>query len=1002
MRLNWNYLAGLFCGLWMLLAGNGYAGNVASPEKVIKVLSVGNSFSQDAVEQYLYELGMEEGYNIVIGNLFIGGCSLERHVNNIRKDASAYDYRKIGLDGKKVHHKNMSISNALAEEEWDYVSLQQASSLSGVYQTYETFLPELYGYVKERVGKHCKILFHQTWAYAQNCRNSGFKKYGSNQMEMYRSIVETVKKAGKLVKFYRVVPSGTAIQNARTSFIGDYMNRDGSHLDIGVGRYTAACTWFEVLTGKSVLGNAFIPKNISSEYAEIAQRAAHEAVRHPDKVTDLSDIKDRSLYKNPAFSIDRRVDDLLARMNLEEKIYQLNQYTLGRNNNENNIGEAVKNIPAEIGSLIYFETTPELRNSVQKKAVEESRLGIPILFGYDVIHGFRTIYPISLGQAASWNPGLVEDACEVAAQEAFTSGVNWTFSPMVDVARDGRWGRVSEGYGEDPYVNGVFAAASVGGYQGDTLSAKNRVAACLKHYVGYGASEAGRDYVPTEISKQTLWDTYLPPFEVGIKAGAATVMSAFNNISGIPASANYYTLTEILKKRWKHRGFVVSDWDAVKQLITQGLAANEKEAAWYAFSAGLEMDMTDNCYQKHLGKLVKEGKVSMEAIDDAVGRILRLKFELGLFENPYTEILPDDRRFLLPSSLNVAEQLAQESMVLLKNNKGVLPLKKGHKIAFIGPMANNRLHLLGSWSAHGDEKDVVSILDGIRKEKGFIKKNILFADGCGFDGNDRSGFAEAIRVAEQADIIIACLGEKKTWSGENASRSVIALPRIQEELLENLKKTGKPLVVLLSSGRPLDLSRIEPLADAMLEIWQPGITAGIAVAGILSGRYNPSGKLPITFPYTTGQIPIYYNHRKSGRTHQGKYQNITSVPLYSFGHGLSYTKFEYGTLKLSSSKIRRGDTLRAEIEVKNVGNYDGKETLLWFVADPFSSITRPVKELKYFEKKEIPAGESRIFTFDINLERDLGFVNEDGKRLLENGIFYIMVKDQKVKIELID
>ena len=1002
MRLNWNYLAGLFCGLWMLLAGNGYAGNVASPEKVIKVLSVGNSFSQDAVEQYLHELGMEEGYNIVIGNLFIGGCSLERHVNNIRKDASAYDYRKIGLDGKKVHHKNMSISNALAEEEWDYVSLQQASSFSGMYETYETFLPELYGYVKERVGKRSKIVFHQTWAYAKNCRNTGFKKYGNNQIEMYRAIVETVKKAGKLVKFYRVVPSGTAIQNARTSFIGDYMNRDGSHLDIGVGRYTAACTWFEVLTGKSVIGNAFVPENVSDEYRDIAQLAAHEAVRHPDKVTDLSDIKDRSLYKNPAFSIDRRVDDLLARMNLEEKIYQLNQYTLGRNNNENNIGEAVKNIPAEIGSLIYFETTPELRNSVQKKAVEESRLGIPILFGYDVIHGFRTIYPISLGQAASWNPGLVEDACGVAAQEAFTSGVNWTFSPMVDVARDGRWGRVSEGYGEDPYVNGVFAAASVGGYQGDTLSAKNRVAACLKHYVGYGASEAGRDYVPTEISKQTLWDTYLPPFEVGIKAGAATVMSAFNNISGIPASANYYTLTEILKKRWKHRGFVVSDWDAVKQLITQGLAANEKEAAWYAFSAGLEMDMTDNCYQKHLGKLVKEGKVSMEAIDDAVGRILRLKFELGLFENPYTEILPDDRRFLLPSSLNVAEQLAQESMVLLKNDKGVLPLKKGHKIAFIGPMANNRLHLLGSWSAHGDEKDVVSILDGIRKEKGFIKKNILFADGCGFDGNDRRGFAEAIRVAEQADIIIACLGEKKTWSGENASRSVISLPRIQEELLENLKKTGKPLVVLLSSGRPLDLSRIEPLADAMLEIWQPGITAGIAVAGILSGRYNPSGKLPITFPYTTGQIPIYYNHRKSGRTHQGKYQNITSEPLYSFGHGLSYTKFEYGTLKLSSSKIRRGDTLRAEIEVKNVGNYDGKETLLWFVADPFSSITRPVKELKYFEKKEIPAGESRIFTFDINLERDLGFVNEDGKRLLENGIFYIMVKDQKVKIELID
>lgn len=988
-----------FC---ILLVENGYSKNITENSKIIKILSIGNSFSQDAVEQYLYELGEAEGYELVIGNLFIGGCSLERHVNNIRKDAAAYDYRKIGLDGKKVHHGNMSISKALADEKWDYVSLQQASSFSGMYETYETSLPELYGYVKERIDKRSKIVFHQTWAYAKNCRNTGFKKYDNNQITMYKAIVETVKKAGKLVDFYRIIPCGTAIQNARTSFIGDHLNRDGYHLDVNVGRYIAACTWFEVLTGKNVIGNKFVPENVSDEYRDIAQLAAHEAVRHPNKITDLSYIKDNSLYKNPSVPVDMRVNDLLSRMTLEEKIYQLNQYTLGRNNNVNNIGEAVKNIPAEIGSLIYFETTPDLRNSVQKKAVKESRLGIPILFGYDVIHGFRTIYPISLGQAASWNPELVEDACGVAAQEAFTSGVNWTFSPMVDVARDGRWGRVSEGYGEDPYVNGVFAAASVRGYQGDTLSAKNKVAACLKHYVGYGASEAGRDYVPTEISRQTLWDTYLPPFEAGIKAGAATVMSAFNNISGIPASANYYTLTEILKKRWKHRGFVVSDWDAVKQLITQGLAANEKEAAWYAFSAGLEMDMTDNCYQKHLGKLVKEGKVSMAAIDDAVGRILRLKFELGLFENPYTEVLPDNSRFLLPSSLNVAEQLAQESMVLLKNDKGVLPLKKEQKIAFIGPMANNRLHLLGSWSAHGDEKDVISILDGVKKEKGFLAKNILFAEGCGFDGDDQSGFAEAFGVAEQADIIIVCLGEKKTWSGENASRSVISLPQIQEELLENLKKTGKPLVVLLSSGRPLDLSRIEPLADAMLEIWQPGVTAGTAVAGILSGRYNPSGKLPITFPYTTGQIPIYYNQRKSGRTHQGKYQDIPSEPLYSFGHGLSYTKLEYGALKLSSDKVRRGDTLRAEIEVKNVGDYDAKETLLWFISDQFSSITRPVKELKYFEKKEIPIGESRTFTFDVDLERDFGFVNEDGKRFLENGIFYIIVKDQKVKVELVD
>lgn len=433
-------------------------------------------------------------------------------------------------------------------------------------------------------------------------------------------------------------------------------------------------------------------------------------------------------------------------MTLEEKVMQLNQYTLGRNDNANNVADPVDKIPAEIGSLIYFDTSPELRNRLQKKAIEQSRLGIPVLFGYDVIHGFRTTYPISLAQACSWNPALVKQAAEVAAQEARMSGVEWTFSPMIDVARDGRWGRVSEGYGEDPYANAVYGVAAVEGYQGDNLADSRRVAACLKHFVGYGASEAGRDYVYTEISRQTLWDTYIPPYQAGIEAGAATVMSCFNDISGTPGTANPYILTEVLKERWAHDGFVVSDWAAIEQLRSQGVAADRKEAAEKAFNAGVEMDMMNRCYDAHLAALVREGKVSQEKLDEAVRRVLRLKFRLGLFERPYTPESEETDRFLLPASLAVAERLAEESMVLLKNENNTLPLKAARRIAVIGPMAQNRLHLLGAWSAHGREEDAVSLFAGLENEyRG--RAELLYARGCDFDGEDRSGFREAVAAA---------------------------------------------------------------------------------------------------------------------------------------------------------------------------------------------------------------------------------------------------------------
>ena len=713
------------------------------------------------------------------------------------------------------------------------------------------------------------------------------------------------------------------------------------------------------------------------------------------------DKKDVALYKDPKAPIEKRVNDLLSRMTLEEKVMQLNQYTLGRNNNVNNVGEEVKKVPAEIGSLIYFETNPALRNSMQKKAMEESRLGIPIIFGYDAIHGFRTVYPISLAQACSWNPDLVEQACAVSAQEARMSGVDWTFSPMIDVARDPRWGRVAEGYGEDPYTNGVFGAASVKGYQGDDLSAENRMAACLKHYVGYGASEAGRDYVYTEISKQTLWDTYLLPYEMGVKAGAATLMSSFNDISGVPGSANPYIMTEILKKRWGHDGFIVSDWGAIEQLKNQGLAATKKEAAWHAFTAGLEMDMMSHAYDRHLQELVEEGRVSVAQVDEAVRRVLLLKFRLGLFERPYTPATSEKERFFRPQSMDIAARLAAESMVLLKNENKTLPLTDKKKIAVIGPMAKNGWDLLGSWCGHGKDTDVAMLYNGLATEFAG-KAELRYAAGCATKGDNRKGFAEALEAARWSDVVVLCLGEMMTWSGENASRSSVALPQIQEELAAELKKAGKPIVLVLVNGRPLELNRLEPISDAILEIWQPGVNGALPMAGILSGRINPSGKLAMTFPYSTGQIPIYYNRRKSGRGHQGFYKDITSDPLYPFGHGLSYTEFKYGTVTPSATKVKRGDRLSVEVTVTNVGARDGAETVHWFISDPYCSITRPVKELKHFEKQLIKAGETKTFRFDIDMERDFGFVNEDGKRFLEAGEYHILVQGQTVKIELID
>lgn len=712
------------------------------------------------------------------------------------------------------------------------------------------------------------------------------------------------------------------------------------------------------------------------------------------------DVKPVPVYKNKNLAIELRINDLVQRMTLKEKILQLNQQTVGDNNNPNNLGYQKPDFPYEIGSLIYFGMDPVFRNSIQKQAIENTRLGIPILFGYDVIHGFQTSFPIPLAQGCSWNPNLVQKACSIAAREAKLSGINWTFSPMIDVARDPRWGRVSEGYGEDPYVNGVFGSASVRGYQGKNLSDPYSIASCLKHYVGYGRSEGGRDYHFSEISAQSLWETYLPPYHEGIKAGAATVMSAFNDISGIPASANSYTLREILKKRWKFKGFVVSDWGAIEQLIDQGFAKDKKEAGLKSFNAGVEMDMVDDIYGQNLPSLIQENKIPISKLDDAVKRILRIKFRLGLFDHPYTPI--GDTLFLERNSRELSLELAEESTVLLKNSGKILPIsRQPSKIAIIGPLAKNQEDLLGTWSAHAETKDIPSIYSSLIKEFG-EKDSLFYSVGCDISGDDESGFTAAIQMAKKSDIIILCLGEKRSWTGENTSRSTISLPSIQEKLAQDLKKLGKPIILVLISGRPLELMRLEPLADAILEIWQPGISGGEGLAATLSGRVNPSGKLDITFPLSTGQIPTYYSMRQSARPNSGRYQDIPTDPLYWFGYGLSYSAFIYKPIQLSSMKIHRKEKLIARVEVNNASTFLGKETVLWYISKPSASITRPLKELKFFEKKEIHPGGTTDFLFQIEPWRDLSFPGPDGNRRLEMGDYYLMAGNQKIKFELVN
>lgn len=705
------------------------------------------------------------------------------------------------------------------------------------------------------------------------------------------------------------------------------------------------------------------------------------------------------LYKQADAPIENRVEDLLWRMTLDEKINQVNQYVLGTNIIENNIGEFNDKTPADIGSLISMTTSAKVRNAVQRRAVEDTRLGIPVLFAFDVIHGYRTVYPISLAQGCSFNPALVTEACRVAAREAKLSGIDMTFSPMVDVARDPRWGRVAEGYGEDPYLTSVMGAASVKGYQGDGFSDPLDIGACVKHYVGYAASEAGKDYVYTEISPQTLWDTYLPPFRSAVDAGAVSVMSSFNNISGIPATANHYVLTEVLRDMWGFDGFVVSDWAAVQQLINQGMAANKADASALAINAGVDMDMADHLYADTLKGLIADGKVSMATLDEAVRRILRIKFRIGLFENPYVPELTEEEIYLLPESRDVARRMAEESMVLLKNEGGVLPLTGNKKIAVMGPTATSAEALIGNWRGQGRDEDATVLLDGIVNEFGGTAE-IRYLPGCGFE-KDSTDLDEVKSLAEWADVVILCLGERGTWSGENQSRALIALTEAQQKLTHAIAATSTPVVVVLVNGRPLELRSIEPDADAIIEAWQPGVNGAEALGAILGGHVCPSGKLSITFPYSQGQIPIYYNRRPMARTHgQGQYKDMTSEPLYEFGHGLSYTTFAYGTPGIDKNVLSRDDSFTITVPVTNTGACDGAETVLVYVHAPVAIPTRPQKELRFFDKKFIAKGSTAYYEFTGNVMEHLAYPGPDGRPVLMPGDMEIIINDTIIPVKI--
>ncbi|MHC0440091.1 glycoside hydrolase family 3 N-terminal domain-containing protein [Flavobacterium sp. 3-210] len=713
-------------------------------------------------------------------------------------------------------------------------------------------------------------------------------------------------------------------------------------------------------------------------------------------------------------TIDQKVNDLLKKMTIEEKIGQLNQYT-GDNQatgpitiNPNKQSEIKQGL---IGSMLNIIGTKYTRQ--YQELAMQSRLKIPLLFGQDVIHGYKTTFPIPLAEAASWDLAAIELAARVAATEASASGIHWTFAPMVDIGRDPRWGRVMEGAGEDTYLGSKIAYARVKGFQGNKLGDLNSVMACVKHFAAYGAGVGGRDYNSVDMSERMLLETYLPPFKSALDAGAATFMNSFNDLNGIPATGNAHLQRDILKGKWNFQGFVVSDWGSIGEMVAHGYSKDLKEAAYSAITAGSDMDMESNAYRKNLAELVKEGRVSVDLIDDAVKRILRKKFELGLFDDPYK--YSDDKRaekvLANPENRKAALDVAQKSIVLLKNENQTLPLSKNLKtIAYIGPMVKEYKANMGFWSVElpdvNYDKWVVSQWDGLQNKVGKNTK-LLYAKGCEVAGDNKDGFAEAVETAKQADVVILSIGERHDMSGEAKSRSDLHLPGVQEDLVKAIQATGKPVVVLVNAGRPLIFNWTADNVPAIVYTWWLGTEAGNAIANVLFGDYNPSGKLPMTFPREVGQIPIYYNHFSTGRPAKNEdsknyvsaYIDLKNSPKFPFGYGLSYTKFDYSGLKLSSAKIKSNETIKVSFQLSNVGKVAGEEVVQLYLKDKFGSVVRPVLELRDFQKVKLNAGESKTIEFTIDKEK-LSFYNNKLEWVAELGDFELMIGASSADIKL--
>ena len=699
-------------------------------------------------------------------------------------------------------------------------------------------------------------------------------------------------------------------------------------------------------------------------------------------------------HSSPASNVEARVNALLAKMTLAEKLGQLQQLD----------GEGTGDFRPEHVDLIrkgLLGSTLNVRgakktNQLQRIAVEESRLKIPNLFGYDVIHGYRTIFPIPLAEASSWDPALAERAASIAAAETYASGVRWTFAPMVDIARDPRWGRITEGAGEDPFLGAAFARARVLGFQGRDYSAQGKVLACAKHWVAYGAAEGGRDYNTTDMSEQTLREIYFPPFHAAVDAGVGTLMSAFNDLNGVPTSANPFTLTRVLRGEWKFDGFVVSDYTSVKELINHGLVANDRDAAQAALNAGVDMEMVSRLFNQNGSDLLKDGKVSQATIDEAARRILRIKFRLGLFEHPYADEASEAGSILTAANRAAAREAASRSMVLLKNQNDALPLTKNiGSIAVIGPLADDRRAPLGWWSGDGHDDDTVTALTGIRK-KVSPQTKVNYAKGCEVLGDSTSGFEEAVNSARQSDVAVVFVGEAKEMVGEAASRSSLDLPGRQMDLVKAIQATGKPTIVVLINGRPPTIGWIVENVPAVLEAWMGGTEAGNAIADVLFGDVNPGGKLPVTFPRTVGQVPIYYNHMNTGRPpeasnrYSSKYLDVAWTPQFPFGFGLSYTQFKISNLQMSAAEIASTGSLTVSVDVTNTGKRLGDEVVQLYIRDVAASMSRPVKELKGFKRITLKPGETQRVEFTLGPEH-LGFYNRDMRYVVEPGEFKVMV-----------